>query len=335
MMTTEIRNRVMVELGDTFTVEELHMIDLAVAKALQGVRIEKEETLPMLVDSSQSMFVREFMARKRIKGCRPRTIEAYEGLLKEFSGWADAARRPLDQVKDIDILIYLDWVKTKNKVSDRTLENKRLILSSFYAFMHDTGKMAWNPTRTVDPVKYAAKVRHPLTDMELEKVRNTCETPREHALFEVLYSTGCRVSELVQINISDIDFQKRSLVVIGKGNKERYVFLNAKAIYAIQKYMNSRDDDNPALFVWNNKPHNRCSKAAVETVIRDLGKRSGIGRPLFPHLLRHTFATDLLAHGAKIYEVSQMLGHAQIETTKIYAKLGSNALSNAHAQYLA
>lgn len=143
------------------------------------------------------------------------------------------------------------------------------------------------------------------------------------------------MSELVQINISDIDFQKRSLVVVGKGNKERYVFLNAKAIYAIQKYMNSRDDDNPALFVWNNKPHNRCSKAAVEAVIRDLGKRSGIGRPLFPHLLRHTFATDLLAHGAKIYEVSQMLGHARIETTKIYAKLGSNALSNAHAQYLA
>lgn len=334
-MTNEIRNRVMVELADKFTVDELHMIDLAIAKALQGVRVEKEETLPALVDQNESMYVKEFLARKRMKGCSARTIEAYVGLLREFSGWADAARKPLDKVKDIDILVFLDYVKTKNKVSDRTLENKRLILSSFYAFMHDTGKMTYNPTRTVDPVKYAAKVRQPLTDIELERVRNSCKTQREQALFEVLYSTGCRVSELVQINIRDINFQKRSLVVLGKGNKERYVFLNAKAIYAIEKYLNTRNDDNEALFVWENNPHNRCSKAAVEAIIRDIGKRSEIGRPLFPHLLRHTFATDLLAHGAKIHEVSAMLGHAKIETTKIYAKLGNNVLSNTHAQCLA
>lgn len=333
-MTNEIRNKVIVALSDNFTVEELRMIDLALAKALQGVKVEKEETLPAVANTEDSMFVKEFVARKRMKGCSPRTMESYICLLRNFSQWATAANRPLDQIKDIDILIYLDWFKTNRHVTDRTIDGKRLILSSFYTYMHDTGKMPYNPTKTVDPVKFVAKVRQPLTDMELEIVRNSCNTLRERALFETLYSTGCRVSELIRINISDIDFQKRSLVVLGKGNKERYVFLNAKAVYAIQNYLKTRDDDNDALFVCDPKPHRRCSKAAIERIIGLLGERSGIGRPLFPHLFRHTFATDLLSHGAKIHDVSAMLGHAKLETTKIYVKLSTSSLSSSHAQYL-
>lgn len=334
-MTSEIRNKVMAQLMDNFTVEQLHMIDLALAKALQGLKVEKEETLPATIDQSQSRFVKEFIARKRMKGLSPKTIEAYKLQLKAFSDWCDCAQRPLDMVQDIDVLIYLDWSKTTYKVSDRTLDNKRLVLSSFYSYMHSTGKMTYNPMSTVDPIKYKAKVRQPLNDIELEKVRNACQTPKEQCLFEVLYSTGCRVSEVVGMNISDIDFQNRKIVVLGKGNKERPVFLNAKAICAIKKYLATRTDDNDALFVAKAKPYNRNEQPAIEAIIRRIGNRSGIGRPVFPHLLRHTFATDLLAHGARIYEVSAMLGHAKLETTKIYAKLGSNALSNAHAQYLA
>ena len=335
MKVSEIRTKVMAQLMDNFTIEQLHMIDLALAKALQGLKLVKEETLPAVPNQLEGQYVKEFIARKRMKGLSPKTIDAYKLQLREFSGWLDAAQRPIEKVQDIDILIYLDWAKTTRKVSNRTLDNKRLILSSFYSFMHQTGKMSYNPTTTVDPIKYVSTVRQPLNDIELEKVRNACKTPKEQCLFEVLYSTGCRVSEVVGINIRDIDFQNRKIVVLGKGNKERSVFLNAKAVCAIKKYLATRNDNNEALFVSKAKPYKRTQKAAIECIIRKLGKRSGIGRPVFPHLLRHTFATDLLAHGAKIYEVSAMLGHAKLETTKIYAKLGSNALSNAHAQHLA
>lgn len=331
-MTEEFRNSVMTTLEGNFTSEQLKMIDLAIAKALRGYKMEKEETLPACYGQDRPFVVQEFLARKRMKGCSDGTIKQYTMLLDDFSTWAN---KDLTLIKDIDILVYLDYVKSTREVSNRTLEGKRLILSSFYTFMHDTGKIAVNPLRSVEPVKYKETVREPLNDIELEKVRNACVTEREKALFEVLYSTGARISEIIGLNRSDIDQNSRVAVITGKGDQERYIFFNAKALLAVENYLKTRTDENEALFVGAISPYNRLGKTSLEKIVKDLGERAGINRPVFPHLLRHTFATDLLAHGAKIDQVSQMLGHKQIDTTKIYAKTSTDMMRMTHKMYVA
>jgi integrase/recombinase XerD len=328
-MSNEIRNQVIMELQGEFSAEQLKIIDLAVAKAMRGYKIEKEETLPAATVYEMPLDVREFLARKKMKGCSDGTLKQYRDLLVDFTLWL---KKDLRTSVDLDILAYLDY-RGKVGASKRTLDCKRLILSSFFTYMHETGKMAYNPSKTVDPVKYKAKVREPLNDMELEKVRSACRTLREKALFEVLYATGGRVSEIVGINYAEIDKQTRSVVITGKGDQERYVFLNAKAMLAIENYIKSREDESPALFVGARKPHNRLGKEAIQRELKAIGERSGIGRPVFPHLLRHTFATDMLEHGASLDEVSEMLGHKKLDTTKIYAKISTNALAISYKKH--
>lgn len=328
-MSTEIRNQIILELQGEFTTDQLKIIDLAVAKAMRGYKVKKEETLPAPMVYELPMDIREFLARKEMKGCSSGTIKQYRDLLSDFALWV---KKDLRQVKDLDILAYLDY-RAKLGASNRTLDGKRLILSSFYTTMHETGKMAHNPSRTVDPVKYKARLREPLNDIELEKVRAACQTLREKALFETLYATGGRVSEIVGINYGEIDKQSRSVIITGKGDQERCIFLNAKAMLAIENYIKSRNDDSPALFVSSRAPYKRLGKESIERELRAIGERSGIGRAVFPHLLRHTFATDMLEHGASLNEVSEMLGHKKLDTTKIYAKISTNALAISYKKH--
>lgn len=261
-----------------------------------GYVVKKEETLPSVVDDDTQMVVKEFIARKRIKGCSNGTINLYRSVIKDFATYI---KKDLITAKDIDILMYIDWVGTTRHNTLKTLDEKRLILSSFFTFLHTTGKMSYNPMATIDRIKFKETVRQPLSDLELEKVRNSCKTLREKALVEVLYSTGARVSEIVNLNYTDIDMEHRSVVVLGKGNCERTVYFTAKSIIAIQNYLNSRTDDNPALFIQGKKPNCRLGKTSIEREIRNLGVRSGISRRVFPHLMRHTMATDALNRGAK------------------------------------
>ena len=171
--------------------------------------------------------------------------------------------------------------------------------------------------------------------MELERVRNACRTPREKAMLEVLYSTGVRVSEIVRLNIADIDVKNRYAIVLGKGKKERYIYFNAKSLIAIDEYLKTRTDNSPALFVRSRSPFDRLGKGTIEADIKRIGERAGIGRNIFPHLLRHTFATDMLYRGAELDEVSELLGHAKLETTKIYAKTSNEKMKLTHRRYAA
>ena len=329
--TTDIRNKVLTSLEHNFTTEQLNMIDLAVAKSLRGYKVEAEETLPIVYTEYHPIEVEEFIIRKKMKGCSEGTIEQYKYVLRDFCTWL---RKDIKTVTDIDILAFLDYIFSKGNVSKRTLDHKRLILSSFYTFMHDTGKMNYNPTKTIDRIKFVEKVRKPLNDMELEYVRNACKTIRERAIFETLYSTGGRISEIARINYSDIDFERRSTLILGKGSYERYVYFTPKAIIAIQEYLKTRKDDNPALFVASRKRYTRLTKASIRAIVRELGERAGIDRNVFPHLLRHTFATDMLNHGAKINEVSKLMGHHKLETTKLYISNGMQDISNIHKTHM-
>lgn len=191
-----------------------------------------------------------------------------------------------------------------------------------------------NPCRAIKVIKYERKEREGLTAIELEKVRMAYKNVREKALVEFLYGTGARVTEACTIKISDVDFEKGEVWLFGKGSKHRKSYIKAKCALYLSEYLNSRDDKSEYLFVSERKPHNSLKKEAIERVIRNLGKRSDIGRELFPHLFRHTVATDMLQKSIPVTDVQRMLGHVSVNTTMVYAKVKNEDVKYNHRKYI-
>jgi integrase/recombinase XerD len=286
---------------------------------------EYRYTTPQAVDA--------FLACKTVSGCSAGTISLYRITLDTF--FADIRRQP-GEVTSMMIRgwLYRYQMTRKNQrgedVSPKTISSKRSILCSFFGWASAEGITAGNPCAVVDKIKAPSRERHPLTEIELEQLRGACHTVRDRAIVETLYSTGCRVSELCSMRISDIDWESRSVSVIGKGNKQRTVYLNAKALIALRTYLGERRDTCPAVIAPSKGVARRVGKESIEGRIRDLGKDAGIQRRVYPHLLRHTMATEALAHGMPIDEVSALLGHANLDTTQIYAKTQRENIQHDH-----
>lgn len=315
-MVQTIRDRILADLAPHFSAEQLHMVDMAVASALKGHRIETEETLPEVRNGSAPE-VMEFLARKKSKGLQAGTLQQYAQVLKAF---CLATPKLIAEVKDWDILRFLDQYESCRCIGKRRKDGMRVILNGFFRYMADSGRVRINPMATVEAIKFRKHVRQPLTPVEFEKLRRGCRTPKERALVEFFFATGCRVSEVVSINRNDIDYYNKRIKVIGKGDKERYVFINAAATVALDDYFTARTDKNEALFVSDRQPHGRLKKNAIEKIIRQIGIRAGIGRRVFPHLIRHTTATHLYQHGMRLEDLQVFLGHESADTTRIYAK---------------
>ena len=263
--------------------------------------------------------------------------ETYGSGTAQLVHWrrGDEAPYPvLIEQNDNDVKAYLyNFQKTRN-VSNRTLDSVRSVLSSFFSWASAEGYLEKNIMISVKPIKYRRKQRGSLDDYELEKLRSACENIRDEALVEFLYSTGCRVSELVNVNKEDVNIKDGEVTLVGKGDKERKSYLTAHASLALQAYLKSRDDDNDALFVSKVKPHNRLKKGAIEKIIGELGVKAGIDKKVYPHLIRHTTATMGLQHGMDVTEIQKMLGHANIETTMIYAEVNQNDVKTSHKKYI-
>ena len=263
--------------------------------------------------------------------------ETYGSGIAQLLHWrrGDEAPYPvLIEQNDNDVKAYLyNFQKTRN-VSNRTLDSVRSVLSSFFSWASAEGYLDKNVMISVKPIKYRRKQRGSLDDYELEKLRSACDTIRDEALVEFLYSTGCCVSELVNVNKEDVNIKDGKVTLIGKGDKERKSYLTAHASLALQEYLKSMDDDNNALFVSKVKPHNRLKKGAIEKIIDELGVKAGIEKKVYPHLIRHTTATMGLQHGMDVTEIQKMLGHANIETTMIYAEVNQNDVKTSHKKYI-
>lgn len=271
--------------------------------------------------------ISHYLLRKRAKGLKPGSIEQYSIVLNSFNSYI---KTPLFSITDWDVLSFLDHYEQTRHISKRRKEDMRIILNGFFRYETDMGNVQKNPMTTIDAIKYKKTTRTPLTDIELELLRNACLTPRDKALLEFLFATGCRVSEVVQLNKRDINYTTRSVKVLGKGDKERFVFLNAASIVALENYLSSRTDTEEALFVTSRKPIHRLSKAAIEKSIHNLGERANLDRRVYPHLIRHTTATYLLNHGMNLEEVQLILGHESVDTTRIYAKSDTTLLMNSY-----
>lgn len=275
-----------------------------------------------------------YMVAKKIEGMSPESMKTYNFYLTDFF---EHINRPFEQVTTNDIRIYLYETQKRTGVSNRTLDGKRLVINTFMDWCWKEGYIPNNPCASIKPIKFEEKPREPLSSMELEIVRDACENYRDKAIIELFYSTGCRLSEMVNLKISDIDFASKEVHLFGKGSKHRTSYLNAKAEYMLKKYFElerPKDSISDSVFVIFRKPYNGMQKGSIYARVKAIQKRSGIERSLFPHLLRHTMATTALNRGMNVAEVKEILGHEKLDTTMIYAKISHDSVKFNHKRYI-
>lgn len=269
-----------------------------------------------------------FLMDKALKGLSKNTLANYKNTITMFF---DECDKSVLQIRPDDIKIFLANKLLVNKVTKTTQKNYLRVLSSFFGWARKEEIISINPTEKVDMPKIDKIKKKAFKEEEIEILRNNITDLRDKAIFETLLSTWCRISELVSINISDIQ-QDGSITVIGKGNKSRKVFLNAKAKVAIDNYLATRTDNNDALFVGKREPHERCSICGVELMIRKTGREFGIENT-HPHRFRRTGATYALRSGMPVQDVSMILGHESIDTTMIYLDIDEKQIEMSHLKY--
>lgn len=275
-------------------------------------------------------YAKMFIAAKRIEGCSERTLNYYETTIKTM---VEKLSKKINSIETEDLRNYLSEYQSKNNCSKVTIDNVRRILSSFFAWLEDEDYIMKSPVRRIHKVKATQTVKETYTDEELEEMRDACVEIRDLAMVDFLASTGVRVGELVNLDRVDIDMQERSCVVLGKGGKEREVYFDARTKIHLQNYLNSRIDNNPALFVSLLRPYDRLKISGVEIRLRELGKRINI-KKIHPHKFRRTMATKAIDKGMPIEQVQVLLGHRKIDTTLQYAMVNQNNVRNSHKRFI-
>lgn len=271
-----------------------------------------------------------FIAAKKIEGCSANTLKYYSNTLTKM---VNAINKNVCNIDTNDLRFYLSNYQNTRNSSKITLDNIRRIMSSFFSWLEDEDYIVKSPVRRIHKVKATKIVKETLSDEQLEKLRDQCTHPRDLAIIDILISTGIRVGELVHLNRSDINFAERECIVLGKGDKERPVYFDAKTKIHLQNYLATRTDSNPALFVTLNAPWNRLSIAGVEHVLAKLGSQSKV-KHVHPHKFRRTMATMAIEKGMPIEQVQKLLGHAQIDTTLHYAIVNQSNVKIAHRRYV-
>ena len=289
-----------------------------------------EQSQKQEMQRNNKEILNRFISSKEIEGCSIRTLNYYKDNINKM---LDTVNLPIDKITTETLRNYLADYKSNSSAGMVTIDNIRRTLSSFFAWLENEDYIVKSPVRRIRKVKTTRRVKETLTDENLEKLRDTCSNVRDLAILELLISTGMRVGELTKLNISDMDFQERSCIVLGKGNTEREVYFSAKSKMYIEKYLETRTDDNKALFVSLIKPYNRLGISGIEIIIRNLGKEANINK-VHPHKFRRTMATMAIDKGMPIEQVQKLLGHIKIDTTMEYAMVNQNNVKNSHRKYV-
>ncbi len=285
-------------------------------KNLSGLTINKLELA--LVKSDIIEKVQYYLASRKVEGLSIKTLNTYQLRLTNF---AQFIIKPSDMINVNDIRLYLVYLQQERKLKQSSMNNAITILKSFFRFLRDEEFISKDPTTKIKLAKINKKeLRGHLDIEELEKLRMVCKDIREKAIIEFMYSSAARASEVINAKISDINFYTNSLKVIGKGSKEREVYISPKCRLYIKEYLKSRADSSEYLFVSSKKPHDKITVSGLEKILKRIAKRTDITKSIYPHLLRHTWATFALKGNMDIGTIQEILGHENPSTTQIYAK---------------
>lgn len=288
---------------------QLKQLRQVMEQTLFRYEVTSAEVKPEEDDSNELLVM--FIAAKRIEGCSEKTLKYYQTTIDAM---LTSLGKNVRHILTEDLRTYLTDYQEKHQSSRVTIDNIRRILSSFFAWMEDEDYIIKSPVRRIHKVKTASSIKETYSDEDLEKMRDNCEKLRDLAMIDMLASTGMRVGEMVLLNRDDINFTERECKVFGKGDKERVVYFDARAKLHLQEYLNSRIDDNPALFVTLRAPHQRLQIGGIEHRLREMGKRLNIPK-VHPHKFRRTLATMAIDKGMPIEQLQRLLGHQRIDTT--------------------
>lgn len=323
----ELLNRLMGTIPD----EYLQIIKDQVLIWLNNYDITKKETSLQNRADDLCRELQDFVIAKKVEGMSNGTIKLYYRSISHFLFYVN---KPVEDITTGDILAFLHSYQAARKVKDITLDNTRIHISAFYNWLVNSDYIDKNPCKKIKPIKHEKNTRHPLTAVQMEKLRNSCTNLRDKAIIEFLYATACRVGELVIIKKSDVDFDRKEVHLFGKGKKHRLSYLNARAVVALQAYLTSREDDSDYLFVGLRRPHEQLSTRSVELLLKKYGQKAGIDAKCTPHVIRHTTATDAINKGMPVEQLQKLLGHEQIETSLHYAKVSSDMVRLDHQKYI-
>lgn len=323
-----IVQKVVERLRDRVTPKTTDIVQDVLITELNQYEVQERCTDVMVQDSSAESILKKFVATKRIEGIADSTLRRYA---EENIKLIKFLRKPLYEVTTYDLRFYLSYRREQGNISNRTLDGMRRCYSSFFGWLSAEGMIGHNPCAALAQIKYRKTVKKPYSATELECIREACDNIRDLALVDVLYSTGCRVSEISRMDIVDIDFDRMECRVLGKGNKERIVYLSQVAAMHLQQYLKTRNDNEECLFLGRGK---RIGKNGIEALLKRVGAVAGVEN-VHPHRFRRTLATNLLDRGMNIQDVATILGHADLKTTQIYCYISQSNVRAAYNKYAA
>ena len=311
--------------------EMAEYLNVSQMKKLQEVILKVfAENAPEKAEISNAEYLKMFLDAKRIEGCSERTIEYYRKTIEHL---ITTVTTPVRKITTEEMREYLAEYQKINNCSNVTVDNIRRNISSFFSWLEEEDYILKSPMKRIHKIKTITVVKSVISDETIEKLRDYCTEIRDLAMIDLLYSTGMRVGELVRLNRDDINLEYRECIVYGKGDKERRVYFDAKAKVHLKEYLESRTDDNDALFVTLNSPHKRLKISGVEIRIRELGRSVSLER-IHPHKFRRTMATRAIDKGMPIEQVQKILGHSQIDTTMQYAMVNQTNVKNSHQKIM-
>lgn len=329
-MKEEVINAIIAKVETVLTPQQLYEVRRTLKTELEKYELTIAPQQKARAARANEELLASFISAKRIEGCSDKTLNYYEHTIILF---LTTLEKSLHEVTTNDVRRYLSEFQSQKGASKVTVDNVRRIFSSFFSWLEDEDYIVKSPVRRIHKVRSEITVKEVISDEHLERLRDCCRELRDLAMIDFLASTGVRVGELVKIDRGDIDFQERQCVVLGKGNKERTVYFNARTKVHLQNYLATRTDGNAALFVSLSAPHTRLTISGVEVRMRELGRRAEVCR-VHPHKFRRTLATMAIDKGMPIEQVQRLLGHCKIDTTLHYAMVNQNNVKIAHRKFI-
>ena len=316
---------------------ELSKIKMVLEMHLSEYSIYKNDSTGTAVSNNidkTAFYIQQFLLSMKLRGCTDSSIINYGGELKNFFLFVD---KSIQDISFVDLQNFLAYGKIRKKWKDRTYNAKLIIVRSFFSFLYEEDYISSNPGKKLHETKVEHKIGTTINAYQREEIKCDCKNEKEYAICEMLYSTGVRISELCSLNVSDINFQNMSAIVYGKGRKEREVYFNASTKLHIEKYLDTRMDNNPALFVISKKPYARITPNSVRTMLKRIKARdeSIANIAITPHVFRRTVGTDMINKGAPLELVAEKLGHTKLDTTRLcYASISRTTVQQASDKYI-
>ena len=327
-MKEKIISEIIREMISSLNNEQLSKLKTTLEIYLYNVSIEAKQEAD--TEKKEVDYLEVFLSAKRIEGCSEKTLIYYKNTIQQM---LDSIGKSVCTIVTEDLRTYLAEYQKEKQSSKVTIDNIRRIFSSFFSWLEDEDYIIKSPVRRILRIKAASTIKETYTDEQLESMRDNCDNPRDLALIDILASTGMRVGELVLLNRDDISFDERECIVFGKGDKERMVYFDARTKIHLQNYLDSRTDNNEALFVSLKAPYNRMKIGGIELRLREMGKRLNIEK-VHPHKFRRTLATVAIDKGMPIEQLQKLLGHQRIDTTLQYAMVKQSNVKIAHRKYI-